>query len=420
MSLSVRLSRARSHSLFVVYLASLVWLILSCVYFAGSAEIDLDFVQPLLVFTGLFVALYAVSGQLVPPCLSGSDSEQLPDFVVQRLIALFFAIFCGIVAMHLNTLGYLPMVKAYQSTNDYEIARIRQEGYYTLAVWQRYASDYAIKGIGPVLLVLSAQYRSRLFMPAMGVGLFYATSLFVKANSVYLLLPLVLYFFFVGKLRNALLVTVLMVASVGVNWTSSSPPVRQDVYQVMGSVFDFKIARVPNAKPTTISLPGATVLMSLRERLVVVPAQVTAQWYSFYKDPGRREYGCGYRLLARAMGCAYQHIPAKLYAVFYPDLVKARGLTGSLNSGSYIHDFANFGYLGVMVGAIFFAMLFTALRVFCQDSAALLALSLMPVLSLVEMPISTVLNSGGWLLIIFTSVLLKYGGGWRRANSVKA
>jgi hypothetical protein len=189
----------------------------------------------------------------------------------------------------------------------------------------------------------------------------------------------------------------------------------------MGSVFPGTVKQVPEARGMSMDFPGSTVVASVRERFVVVPAQVTAQWYSFYEDPERRERGCGYRLLARLIGCEYQHIPTKLYAVYYPELVKARGLTGSLNSGSYIHDFANFGYAGVLVGAILFALVFTAVRFFCRNSPALLALSLMPVLSLPEMPISTVLNSGGWLLIIFVSMLLQYGGRlWRPLRPASA
>lgn len=418
MTIRSRFGRLRGHSLFLVYVASLLWLMLSCFHFANSAQIDLDFVLPLAVFTGVFSALYMGIARMLRDDAAEPRLDPLPERLVHQLIAVLFAVFCGVVVMHLTTLGYLPMVKAYQSTNDYEIARIRQEGYYTLAVWQRYASDYAIKGVGPILLVLAAQYRSRLFVPALLVGLFYATSLFVKANSVYLLLPLVLFFSFSGKLRKAAAVAALMVASVGVNWSSSSPPVREDVSMVMNSVLRHagKVRQVPGAQGMDMSFPGSTVVASIRERLMIVPAQVTAQWYSFYEDPERRERGCGYRVLARIIGCEYQHIPTKLYALYYPELVKARGLTGSLNSGSYIHDFANFGYPGVFVGAIVFALLFTAVRFFCRNSPALLALSLMPVLSLPEMPISTVLNSGGWLLIMFVSILLQYGGRLRRAS----
>ncbi|MBE7366264.1 hypothetical protein [Ramlibacter pallidus] len=408
----------REHSLFLLYAASLGWLMFACYYYASAARMDPEFVQPLLLFGAVFVGLYVLLWFLLRRRLPQVEQVPLPDGGVRIMIAVLFALFAGVVVMHLTTLGYLPMVEAHRSDNDYEIARIRQEGYYSLARWQRYASDYAIKGVGPILLVLAAQYRSRLLYPALAVGLFYTTSLFVKANSVYLLLPLVFYFSFTRAWKKAALMALLIVVSVGINWTSSSPPVREDVARLMEFV-EGKGMRKPRDIPTADSslgdYPGAMVVASVRERLFIVPARVTAQWYFQYEEPERREDGCGYRLVARMLGCEYQHMPTKLYAIYHEDLVRERGLTGSLNSGSYIHDFANFGYVGVLAGAVLFAFLFTALRYLCRNSPAALCLSLMPVLSLIEMPLSTVLNSGGWLLVIFASLLLQQGGRLRAA-----
>jgi hypothetical protein len=414
MKISFLIDRFCGHSLFFIYSATLAWLLLSCLYFASSAQIEVDFVKPLLLFSTVFVLLYALLTKSLGRSseILESRTYPLPERAAHLLIAVLFIGFSTIAVMHLSTLGYLPIIEAYQSTNDYEIARIRQQSYYNLAVWQRYASDYAIKGIGPILLVLAAQYRSRLFYPALVVGLIYTISLFVKANPVYLLLPLAMFFMLSGKGWRAVGVVMLMIVSVGLNWTSSSPPVRDDVMALLRTQDQHPrdLAKVPTASSMELNFPGSTVLASVHERLIIVPAQVTAQWYLYYVDPEQREKGCGYRVVARVIGCEYQHIPTKLHTLYYPDLVKMQGLTGSLNSGSYIHDFANFGYVGVLIGAIVFALLFTVLRLFCGTSPALLSLSLMPVLSLPEMPISTVLNSGGWLLIIFISMLLRYGG----------
>lgn len=408
--LRFRRESVREHGLFLVYMATLLWLLASCIYFADSAGEELDFTRPLLVFTAVFLGVYVALGRAFKDKVAGVPASPLPDEVVRKGLQLLFVLFAGVVVMHLTTLGYIPMVRAFQSVDDYEIARVRQEGYYTLAVWQRYASDYAIKGMGPILLVLSAHFRSRLHYPALLVGLFYTTSLFVKANSVYLLLPLVVYYVLTSRKWRALLVAALMATSVGVNWTSSSPPVRDDVADVVSTIIYNEPRKIGEAKQVSGSIPGHTIFASVRERLVIVPAQVTAQWYYQYERPEMREKGCGYRLLAKVLACDYVHIPTKLYAIYYPDLVRKRGLTGSLNSGSYIHDFANFGYAGVVLGALVFGGIFTILRVFCRGAAPLLALSLMPVLSLPEMPISTVLNSGGWIMILAVSVLVQYGG----------
>ena len=382
----------------------------------------------------------------VQPGTTGLQEDPLPEPAVRAIIAAQFVLFACVAVMHLTTLGYLPIVKAYDSGNDYEIARIRQDGYYTLAVWQRYASDYAIKAIGPIVLVLAARYKSPFLYPTLVVGIIYTSALFVKVNPVYLLLPLVVFYALTLQLMRSVFIAGIMVVTVGLCWTSSSPAVREDAGYLLrvpmasvapaptvpaakssghesvapaptvsaatssGQESVAPARTVPAAKSLGHELPGAALYASVRERFVIVPAQVTWQWFFHYTESEQRERGCGYRLVAKLLGCEYQHIPTKLYAVYYSDLVKSRGLSGSLNSGSYLHDFANFGYPGVIASAVVFTLIFTALRMFCGASPVLLSLSLMPVLSLMEMPISTVLNSGGWLLIIFVSILLQYGG----------
>lgn len=409
----------REHSLFVIYFVSLVWLLLSCIYYAASARESLSFTQPLIVYGGALAVAYLAATFLFRSVDHQSYSYVFPQDRVRVLLVGLFILFVAVVVIHLTTLGHLPAWLAYKSNDSYEIARIRQEGYYRLAIWQRYASDYAIKGIGPILLVLAARVRSRFFYPALAVGLFYTTSLFVKANSVYLLLPLVFYFALSKRFIAATAIAFMMTFSVSLNWATSSPELRDDFKQVdpgeqvvpslreeiAGPKWEIKQAEAP-----TSGIPGWSLLMSFRERLVIVPAQVTAQWYFQYEDASEREEGCGYRVLAKLLGCEYVHMPTKLYGIYHAELVQQRGLTGSLNTGSYMHDFGNFGYVGVIFGAVVFGILFTVVRFVCRSDSAFLALNLMPVLSLPEMPLSTVLNSGGWLLIIGVCIFLRYGG----------
>ena len=404
-----RFAGLREHYLFLVYVTWFVWLLLACIYFANSAKESLQFVRPLVLFGSTLIGVYVVLIFANRSKRAAPQQTPFPEEIVRHLLVVFFALFSAVAIMHLMTIGYLPVVRAFQLSNDYEIARIRQDGYHSLEIWQRYASDYAIKGVGPALLVLAAHYRSRLLYPAIAIGIFYTSALYVKANSVYLLLPLIFYYILTRQKLRATVVMLLMVVAVGLSWSSSSPDIRGDITNMKKFVTERRDRPTINQVGSIGEFPGHTIVASLRERLVVVPAQVTAQWYYEYENPVRREGGCGYRVVARLIGCEYVHIPTKLYAIYYADLVSQRSLMGSLNSASYIHDFANFGYLGVLFGAIVFAFMFYGLHLLCGSTPTFLALSLMPVLSLSEMPLSTVLNSGGWLFIIALSLFLQYG-----------
>lgn len=402
----------REHGLFVLYSLMLVWLLSSCFYFAQSADESAEFARPLSLYIATFWIGYFAVSRLVSrwSASPGLRTHPLADRWFDLLIVLLFALFLAVVVIHLSTLGYLPAWRALHAEDDFAAARIRQEGYYALEVWKRYASDYAIKGIGPTLLVLAMHRRSPVFWPALLVGAFYTTSLFVKVNPIYLLLPLVFYLGMRRRFVAALGIALVMVTSVAINWSISSAEVREDLSAAAMPLVQKKPHKIGESYQPQLDIPGWTLVLSFRERLIIVPSRVTAQWYYQYKDPVDRERGCGYRLVAKLLGCDYVHIPTKLYATYYPDLVRNQGLTGSLNSGSYMHDFANYGYVGVVVGAIVFAFLFCALRFLCRGQAPLLALSVMPVLSLAEMPLSTLLNSGGWMFIMLVSLLVLYGG----------
>lgn len=402
----------REHGLFILYSLMLVWLLSSCLYYAQSADEPMEFARPLVLYIATFWLGYFAVSRLIGrwSASPGLRMHPLPDRCVDLLIVSLFAVFLGVVFIHLSTLGYLPAWRAWHAEDDFAAARIRQEGYYALEVWKRYASDYAIKGIGPTLLVLAMHRRSPIFWPALLVGAFYTTSLFVKVNPIYLLLPLVFYLGLRRRFVAALGISLVMVTAVAINWSISSAEVREDLSAAAMPLVQKSPHKIGEPTRPQLDIPGWTLVMSFRERLIIVPSRVTAQWYYQYKDPVDREGGCGYRLVAKLLGCDYVHIPTKLYAIYYPELVREQGLTGSLNSGSYMHDFANYGYVGVAVGAIVFALLFSALRFLCRGQAPLLALSVMPVLSLAEMPLSTLLNSGGWMFIMLISLLVLYGG----------
>jgi len=402
----------REHSLFVLYSLTLVWLLSSCLYFAQNANEPTEFARPLILYIATFWVGYFAVSRLVGrwSASPGMGTHPLSDRWINLLIISLFALFLGVVVMHLSTLGHLPAWRALHAEDDFAAARIRQEGYYALEVWKRYASDYAIKGIGPTLLVLAMHHRSPIFWPALLVGAFYTTSLFVKVNPIYLLLPLVFYLGMRRRFVAALGIALVMVTSVAINWSISSAEVREDLSAAAMPLIEKRPHAIGETSRPQLDIPGWTLVLSFRERLIIVPSRVTAQWYYQYRDPVDREHGCGYRLVAKLLGCDYVHIPTKLYRIYYLDLVRDQGLTGSLNSGSYMHDFANYGYVGVVVGAVVFAFLFYALRFLCRGQAPLLALSVMPVLSLAEMPLSTLLNSGGWMLIMLVSLLILYGG----------
>lgn len=333
--------------------------------------------------------------------------------------------FSATVVGHLLILPGIPGLRALASRNDFEISVIRQEGYLGIPLFLRYLSDYSVKAIGPMVLILAYTARSRAFGPLVILATLYSLALYARIMPIFLFAPLLLYTICLRRFRDSaglaaliggILLTTSAIASPNIRdaffpaYAASVPQtILASTSPVSSIVSEIKPAQTPKLKPRhyeTSSWQSKSVLYSLFVRVIVIPGGVMLQWFNYYSDPKLREYGCGYRPVSALLGCEYVNIPSKLYAHYYPKNVNEFKLQGSLNAAFFMTEYANFGPWGLIIssGAMAFVLLL-ATQIFGSHPLAI-PLNIAFILVAMETNLLSALNSGsGWII---TSLLFLY------------
>ncbi|MHA3904159.1 hypothetical protein ACTPOE_11575 [Castellaniella sp. WN] len=400
------------HRVFSAYCASLLWLTVACLWFAERAHKGLGHAPVVVAIIVGAIMSYALIWKilsLVAPSLVNwlSEAHDVPpvlsrakSLALLALVLLFAAVFVA----HMATLGYIPILAALSSSDDYGISVIRQEGYFSLPLWLRYMSDYSFKALGPALLVIAYSYRKRLFWFVLVMGSLYSLAMFVRILPVLFLTPLLLLLLFQRRWLHLMSAVALLVLLITVAASASAPDIRNsfvpDADTLLISQTDKDLASgYSTANAPDKDWQSGSALYAIFERALFVPGQVIDQWFYFYSRPEVREHGCGYRILARFMECKYVPVPTKLYQAFYQENVQ-RGMRGSLNAASFMNDYANFGLVGIAASTVLTTLLFCVITVIYRDHPLALPLNIPLIIVSMETSIITALNSGaGWLVM---------------------
>ena len=142
-------------------------------------------------------------------------------------------------------------------------------------------------------------------------------------------------------------------------------------------------------------------------RFFLTTGLVAGHW--FEKIPSQFPYakGCGYHFLAPLMGCNfndYDYSKIIYNAVYLKE--KKIGLKGTVTVASFVYDYANFGYYGLIVSAFLLAMLINLLNIiFLNNYKWNVSLNFLFIFWLSSGALSTLLFSGGWLITILLFVI---------------
>ena len=406
-----------SHRVFAIYLVSLLWL--SVALFIYSQHADRS---PSRVLYVLGVAAGAIFFYITALGLLGrtrpswtADLPVPPSSTMSprrhKLLALMVGAYGIIALVHFLLLGNVPVLEVLTVETDLGASIVRQQGYFGLPGFMRYASDYAVKAIGPALLLIAYYFRSRLFWMVLVIGVVYTLGLFARILPIILFLPLLVYLLLLRRWVHLAGAIAMVAALVGAITITSSIALRESTLHSIEKVMPEEklsgVVRMPKTKDPLSAdhdWRRTSTLYALYERALVVPGQVIYQWFDYYDEPARREHGCGYRLLASWVGCSYVPVPSKLYAAFYSEQYD-QGMRGSLNAASFMTEYANFGPRGLVLSALMAGCLFVAARVIYRNHPLALPLNLPLIVSVMEGNIVTAINSGaGWL--VMTSIFL--------------
>jgi len=386
------------HRVFTAYIISLLWLAAATLSFSLRHDGSLATLWMVLGLTGCCIVVYAGTwrGMCAIKLARAVSNPSLTQRYGLRITTLrgLVLLYMTLVVTHFYILHSIPFLCAIGSSSDIEISIVRQQGYFNLPPLLRYASDYSVKALGPALLLLTYYFRSRLFWVVLATGVIYSLGLFARVLPVYLFFPLLVYQIMQRRWLHsigtfAIMIVILTSVTVIASVTLQDSLIKRQQHDLIG----------PNDWRRT------SVLYALYERMLIVPGQVMHQWFQYYENLDEHERGCGYRWLAPILGCTYVHIPSKLYNFYHQENAN-QGMMGSLNSASFMTEYANFGPRGFILSALFAGLLFSVIMLIYGNHPLALPMNLPFIISAMETSVFTALHSGaGWLAMTLIFIL---------------
>tara|TARA_R110000850_G_scaffold125586_5_gene244034 strand:- start:241 stop:1581 length:1341 start_codon:yes stop_codon:yes gene_type:complete len=413
--------RWKYHAIFGFYI-SLVCFLLYSLHLASG----LTFIPYVLLYLGALVVAYAavwyLTGrlQLRSLKLPFSVGGNWPDIASKSLLIASIAF----VAAHFLYLGYVPVIDGLLEKEYYAVMLIRQSIFEgdVGAIW-RYGPNILVKSVFPFLVFYFA-FQSRFwFILSLLVGGFYAIALMNKIFIILLILPGFIRLVLELRLVHAVALGILPLVGFtilinvqnphqrpeflveAVDWVldSGMPEYRKTMEARAGN--NLKLVSVPRAADVD---KVEVVTNSLYIRIVQVPGLVMTDWFENIPAKLSFGHGCGYRWLVPALDCEYRSYAAAINDLEHPELVEM-GIHGTMTSASFMEEYANFGTIGLIISGLVFAFILVLLgRLFGTNWKDNLALNMIPLFLMLEMPLSTVILTGGWFLTIILYLLVAF------------
>lgn len=165
---------------------------------------------------------------------------------------------------------------------------------------------------------------------------------------------------------------------------------------------------LPASMKSNSDLPMAVrVPVALGRRVLITPGEVVSGW--FEAIPSKKPYlnGDGFSIIAKLKGTEFVNYNAELYPILKPEYAE-QGLTGTVNTATFVREYSNWGYWGLIMSGLFLGLFFAALTSLFEGAKKLsLCLNLVPIFFLSSTSIFTSLLSGGWGVTLFLIFLFK-------------
>lgn len=428
----------RPHAALCLYMC-LVGLLLTSLAMASG----LRYLHFVLLFIGNLLGAYAVFWRL-----SARIPQHLRDYSCgsdtvwgARASVLVLAAAVGFASLHLLRLGGIPVIQGMLETDYYTVMLVRQYIFHTElnAVW-KYGPNILVKSVLP-FLVFYYLFRSRLLLLVTLVfGGLYAVSLMNKLFVVLLVLPALIHALISRRWLTA--VGLAVIPALGLTFLilvqnpHMQPQAFVDAIDAMrertslglndeqraalvhyyalradegekGADEGEQSAGIGGGEISRDHSTGALSIASdtLYRRVLLVPGAVMTAWFDHI--PSRLPFaeGCGYRWMAPLVGCQYIAYAVRINEIENPELA-SKGVRGSMTAAFFVEDYANFGIAGLVFAGVVLAMILTAIgRLFGAAWQANLALNAIPLTLLLEIPLGTVILTGGWIITLFLYML---------------
>jgi hypothetical protein len=383
------------YSLIILY--CIVFLILLIGVYSSSG---FTYFGLLLTFFFTLLAVYGIFWkinlrQTLSRFLSNITNQLTAKFLSNSLNALLIYVI-GFVAYHLYILNGSPAITALMMNSSNDVALLRFSITESASTMVSYQSSFIMKGFLPFLVLLLFYLKKyKLYYLLLLLGCFYSFSLMQKSYIIIFLLPLIIFTLQKRKYLFALKYFALIVGTIFTLSFIANPEITKN------------ITTVTSVENNTVFDKFYRIIYGLANRSLIVPGEMVSEW--FETIPSKKPFlnGNGYRMYAYFSNSRYRDYASELYPILRPQYAE-QGLTGTVNTASFMYDFANFGRVGLILSGILLAFYFLVVEaIFAQDFIIKLSLNSFQILLLSSTNLTTSLFSGGWLLILLLYLYFK-------------
>lgn len=415
---------------FLLYLGFVLILCLSVLVQGGRAyliELTIYVLALLLGFVGFSVFLQRFASRHI------EDANKTRP-ALNTLADALLAIAIGYIVVHLLWLGDIPIVVGATINDYYDVMRIRQKIFYDAPALYRYPPNVLLKSLFPFLILYFYVTGRRIqFWLAFAVAALYGAALMNKMFVVIPAVPILIYTLYQRKVRLLGILLGLPCILLALLVFVQNPHIRPEFWtardQATASGKPLVIESVPYKKNSTATdvnqmatevkkaaFPAMQFIETIYIRIFLIPGQVVTAWFN--NIPHRIDYahGCGYRVVAALLNCEFRFVPQLIHDIENPALV-AEGIKGTMTAANFMEDYANFGRGGLIGSGIMMGFLLALIgMIYYGNWRMAILLNFIPVAMLLELPLTTILFTGGWALttvlyLLFRSQFNELGAG---------
>lgn len=396
----------KTHSLLAIYLLVLILVFTGMVYTFGF-QFWPQIATYLFAFIFFYFLVYRFFKNKKVYIPQISLSKHVPFKIFEQVCFLAIILFMGV---HFYYLKGIPVVKAYLSLDYYGIAFIRQKIKELDSPLILYLASFLIKAVLPTLLILLYHKKSKLFIPFFMVAAFYALALIQKSYIFGIVIPLVAYLFLNRKWILMLIFAAVPLFSNYLLILVTNPELRAGKEEITAYIGkqspDNEVQKFKESIKSESTVAAGEAFV---ERVFLTTGKVAGYWFKYIPEKLPYAKGCGYHFMAPFLGCNYDDYDysRKVYNLVYVKEA-AKGLKGTATAASFVYDYGNFGYYGLVISAFILALILNVISlVFAGEWSWMMVLNTLPLLWLSSAALSTTLLSGGWFLSIALFFVLK-------------
>lgn len=400
--------------------AFLLYFGLFCMLFSSVAtETGTQYLGNLLLYAMGLIAMYLVFSWTMGRAFKHRVSRLLNDDQFLDRVSIGLLVFSVIIVIvHFIWLRGIPVIQGALNNDYYDIMRIRQAIFFEAPVFHRYMPNLLLKSVLPFLILyFYIGKRPLLFWLTLIVATLYGTALMNKVFVVIPIAPLCAYlilkrhFFLFVKvlvLPVCLLASLVFVQNPQIRptfWTPEGKATAAGKPLIVERTIGAKRYRgndsIAENKVEAALFPAFQFVETIYLRIYVIPGQVVSAWFNDIPEKLPFANGCGYRWAAALKGCDFLFFPQLVHDIENPVLVK-EGIHGTMTAGSFMEDYANFGKLGLLIGGVLMGFFLALIgKIYSEKWQAALIFNFIPIAMLIELPLTTVLLTGGWALTTF-------------------